>query len=146
MTVGFKVEDGESGDTAKVTKYNQLVTAPLDFSTFYTANAATVNTAYNVIVPRTNKIFIITDIVLGANRNVSGTNGAIVDLYEATGPGVTVVSKQIIQDELLKQTKLVLTGLNIAVTEGTWVNLKTDDDDIRANIGGYYVPVFESIL
>ena len=41
--------------------------------------------------------------------------------------------------EIPKKTSLTLTGLNIIVTEGRWVNVKTDDDDVFATVAGYFV-------
>lgn len=137
--ISVKVKGSNDGSVAKVTCRNQLVTGALSYSQFYTANAAVINTAYNVVAPKTNKRFVITDMIIAADRGVSSTNGAIIDVYEATGPAVTTVSKQIYQDEITKLGRAVITGLNIITTEGVWINLKTDDNNVRINLGGYYV-------
>jgi hypothetical protein len=139
MTLKAEICDSTGGTYgAKVTSRNQLVVAPLGFSTFYSGTAGVDNTAVNLIIPKTRKNFIITDIVLYANKFV-GASDAAVELYEAAGPDVLATTNTIILQEMQKNTNLVLTGLNIIVTEGLWVNLKTDDDDIFANIAGYYV-------
>jgi hypothetical protein len=136
--ISVGVKDGKTHHTACVTERGQMVVAPLDFSKFY-LNTATVNdTAVNVVLPKPNKRFVITAIILGADKNV-GAGGATVDLFEATGPTVSTITTSILEDEIAKSTTRVLTGLNIIVTEGVWVNVKTDDNNVRANISGYYV-------
>jgi len=136
--IKVQVTDGLGGlGKVRVTKRCQLVTAPLEFSTFFLAEATTINTAFNVVTPKTNKQFVITDIILYADRSV-GANGAITVLYEATADNTITISTTIFQQEIPKQTNLALTGLNIIVTEGKWINLKTDDNNVSANIGGYF--------
>jgi hypothetical protein len=139
MSIRSEIYDstGESYGV-KVTSRNQLVVAPLGFSTFYSGTAGVNNTAVNLIEPKDRKNFIITEIILYANKNV-GASDASVELYEAAGPDVLATTNTIILQEMQKNSNLILTGLNIIVTEGFWVNLKTDDDDIFANIAGYYV-------
>jgi hypothetical protein len=61
-------------------------------------------------------------------------------VYEnLTGPTDTTVDTQVIQEEIAKQTRMTATGLNIVVSEGAWINVKSDDVVIRCNISGYYV-------
>lgn len=130
---------GTSNSRARITSRGQLVTAPLGFSQFYTNQNAVDNTAVNLVKPKAGKRFVITDIVLSGDRSIAA-NGAVVDLFEnSTGPTNGTVTTQIYQDEIAKQTRAVLVGLNIIVSEGVWVNLKADDTIVRANIGGYYI-------
>ncbi len=42
---------------------------------------------------------------------------------------------------MLKQSARDLIGLNIIITEGSWVNGVTDDDDVFATVAGYYIEV-----
>ena len=122
--------------TAKVTIRGQVVSSPLEYSKFYPAATASNNVAVNVVPPIVGKQFIITDIILAANRDV--TNSALVDLFEASSSTSASVVTQIYQDDVSKQGRAILTGLNIIVSEGLWVNVKSDDVIVRANIGGYY--------
>ena len=139
MTLKINIKDGKGGaGEACVTHRNQLVVAPLDFSTAYAVTASVINTAFNFVGPQSGKQFIITDILLYANKGV-GANDAAVDLYEATGDAETTVSKSILSIEMLKQTSRDISGLNLIVTAGRWVNIKTDDNTIFATIMGYYV-------
>jgi len=139
MSIEVSLKDGEgSGGRAKVTSRGQVVTAPLDFSTFYNVTAGVINTAYNLVAPKTGKRFVITTIHLYANKNV-GASDATVVLYESDSATSTTANETIINIEMLKQTHLILNGLNTLVTEGQWINVKTDDDDVFANIAGYFI-------
>jgi hypothetical protein len=144
MTIKIQLEDCHgTGNTARVTKYGQLIVAPIDFSTAVATKLEVANTAYNFVVPKQDKIIVITDILLYANRNV-GANDATVDIYTSdVGPTETTIKESIIQTEMLKQTSRDLTGLNLEVSQGRWVNAKTDDDDVFVTIGYYYVPILK---
>lgn len=139
MTADSNILDGKGrGHRAAVSEYNQLIVSPAGFSEFYNATAGTDATAANLVGPIAGKRFVITAIVLYANKNV-GASDATVTLYEATGPTVTTVSKTLLLQEMVQKTSLVIPGLNVIVTAGAWVNLKTDDDDVFCNMAGYYV-------
>lgn len=133
-------KDADHNTSAKVSKRGQTIVAPLAYSKFYFASAVVINTAYNLVIPKPGKKFVITDIILSADKGVSGTNGAIVELYEAETPNTLVVSTSIYTDEILKLDRVVLTGLNVLiVTEGRWINVKTNDNTVRASVAGYYI-------
>ena len=123
---------------ANVTERGQLVSGPLDFSKFYNALADTANVAVEVIPPIQNKDFVITSIVLYANKNV-GAADATVELFQTSASNANS-GVNIINQEMLKQTTLVLPNLNILVNEGNWIKLVTDDDDVFVNLSGYYTP------
>lgn len=141
MAIGAKIVDGSgSHSEAKVTKRGQLITAPLDFSTFYNAEVDVINTGFTIVTPRGGKQFVITSLIVYANKLV-GTGDATVEIYEADSLDSTVVSASIFKQEMLKQTNLPLGQLNVIVSEGKWVNVKTDDNTIFVNMAGYYVDV-----
>jgi len=129
-----------TGKGVTVTEYNQLVTAPAKFSESVFNKLDVINTAYNFTSPSSGERDIITDIILYANKNV-GAGDATVEIYEADGPTSTDVSKSVLKLEMLKQTSVVLTGLNLITTEGKWLNAKTDDDDIFLTIMTYKISV-----
>ena len=139
MGIKTTIKDGKGNNhEVKVTERNQLVIAPLDFSVLYHVKAEVVNTAYNLIPPLTGKRFVITELVLYANKSV-GVSDATVIIYEALSPTTITEHLVIFTQEMVKQTTLVMTGLNIIIEEGIWLNVKTDDDDIFVNMAGYYV-------
>lgn len=133
------IKDNDSGKTVKVTKFGQLVVAPLQYSTPVADEVDVINTAFNFIGPEQDKSIVITDIVLSADR-VVGVNGADVVIYEA-GDTVTLTEDQIILDvDMVKQTTLAVNGLNLIVPEGKFVNAKSDDVNIKITIMFYRVP------
>lgn len=137
MSVKGHISDRKDGYTAKVTKYGQLVSAPIEFSEFYAATAGTDDVPVNVVKPKSNKQFVITAMIISANRNVTAQSA--ITIYEASGPNATTQDKVILSVEVSKNTTLPLTGLNILISEGKWINAVADDDDAFINISGYYV-------
>ena len=141
MSINTKIEDGTgSGIQATVSPYGHLVVGASNFSTAYAVTVAIDNAGYNFVGPKAGFQFVITGLLLYANKGV-GANDATVDVYEANGPTTTTADRTIICTEMLKQTSRDLTGLNLVVTAGKWVNVKTDDNTIFASLLGYYVAV-----
>ena len=137
--ISTSISDKTTSITAKVTPQGRLVTGPLEFSTPKTITLETANTPLELLIPKTGKIIIITDLILYANKNVGATD-ATVTLYESENSATTKTSadKTVFQQEMVKQTSLPLTGLNWQVSEGKFLNGVTDDDDIFVNISYYY--------
>jgi len=139
MATPVVLKDNDSGITAKVTRFGQLVVAPLQYSTPVADEVDVANTAFNFIGPEQDQSIVITDIVLSADRLV-GVNGADIVVYEADSP-TTLTEDQIVLDvDMIKQTTLTLNGLNLIVPEGKFVNAKSDDTNIKITIMFYRVP------
>mgnify|MGYP003654919053 CR=1 FL=1 len=135
------IQDGfGSKHKAMVTQYGQLVVGALSYSTPIAHSMTAINTAYNFATPISGKRIVITDILMYANKGV-GANDAAVEIYEAAGDNETTVLKTIISTEMLKQTSRDFTGLNLIVSDGVWLNAKTDDNIIYMTIMYYYIPV-----
>jgi hypothetical protein len=100
----------------------------------------TADTPVSFFAPQQGKRFIITDILLYANKNV-GVGDATVTIYESSdGPATATQDKILMQTEMLKQTHRDMIGLNLATQEGHWLNGVTNDDDVFVTIMGYYSP------
>ncbi len=140
MSTPINIQDNETGNRATVTRFGQLVVAPVDYSAPVAQTLDLVNTAYNFVEPKAKQNIVITDIILTANKNV-GASDATVVVYEADAPDTTTSTKDILNLEMIKQSNLPLTGLNLLITEGAFVNAKTDDDDVFVTIMYYRVPV-----
>jgi len=139
MATPSVITDNDSGIKARVTKFGQLVVAPLQYSTPLADEIDVANTAFNFIIPKQDQSIVITDIILSADRNV-GVNGADVVVYEADST-TTLTEDQIILDvDMVKQTQLTVNGLNLIVPEGKFVNVKSDDTNIKITIMFYRVP------
>jgi len=138
MGITSKIVDALSGKPAKVTSRGQLVTAPLEFSSTTSIKLEVVDTAYTLSSPKTNKQGVITDIIISGDKNI-GTNGSILEIYEATDSTTTTVSKAILTASIAKSGNMVLTNLNWPFSEGVWLSAKCDDDNIYITYGGYYI-------
>ncbi len=139
MAVEAFIGDGcGGGQRAAVSSRGQLIVGPLDFSLAYSVEATATATAYNFVGPKAAKRFVITDILLYADKNI-GVNDASVQIYEADADDETTIVTTLLDIEMVKQTSRDITGLNLLVTEGKWVNLKTDDATIFGTLMGYYV-------
>jgi hypothetical protein len=124
--------------SAKVTSRGELVTGKLNFSSAYNANAVVINTGYNLIVPRNGHCFVITDILIFADKSVS-VNDATISVYTASSATSTTAIDTILTTQIKASTSRDLTGLNLLVSHGVWVNAKTDDNNVYFTIFGYYV-------
>lgn len=138
--IDVNIADRATGNSTLITSRGQLVTGALDYSTAYTVEANVINTAFNFVGPIIGKRFVLTDVLLYANKGV-GAADATVELYETTSATSTTVERAILTMEMLKQTSRDMTGLNLICTAGRWINIKTDDNTVFATIMGYYVNV-----
>jgi len=141
MPADFVLRGGTSNEAASVTPYGELRVSAYDYSTSYFQTFATAATAYSFVPPIQDKFFVITAVILQANKNVNATTGQVVDIYEATNSTATTIDKSLLEFEMTKNDRIVLTGLNIKMSEGKFLNGKTEDDDILATISGYYVSI-----
>lgn len=133
------INDPSTGSQAKVTSRGQLVTAPLEFSDPVQNDLTVTCTAVNFFTPQSGQRLVITAIFVGADRNVSQSCGAIVEIYEATSATSTIVAKTIFKTGIIKNGTLPLLGLNFLATQGVWLNAKTDDANINITIAGYFI-------
>jgi hypothetical protein len=139
MAVVTKIVNGSgTGDQATVSCRGQLVVGPLSFSESSSIKLETDDVPLNLFPPKSGFNFIVTDILLYANKNV-GAADATVTIYESlVGPESATQTKVVLQTEMLKQTSRDLTGLNLEISTGNWLNAVTDDDDIFITVMGYY--------
>ena len=138
MGLEVQITSDRAGKQADVSNQGELITRAFAYSDPQFKNMDLVDTAYNFFVARTSFRFVITGIILDANRNV-GANGASVIIYEATTATTITVSKTLFEFDMVKQSSKVLVPLLVQTTEGVFVSGKTDDDDVLATVMGYYI-------
>ena len=139
MTAPVRIIDPHTGVGARVTEFGQLVTSPIDYSTSSQIVADVADLPYNLVGPEHGRSIIITSILLTANKNV-GVNDATVTMYSATTETATT-GTDILQIELARNGQLVLTGLNLRIDSGLFLNVKTNDATVYATVFYYRVPV-----
>ena len=132
---------GDNNDTrAKVTKYGQLVVAPLSYSEPVFVELLVPGDAYNFIEPVAGEAVVITDIIVSANKDVSATTPATVRIFQSDEADSINIIKGIIAPQLTRSSNVDYTGLNMFVPEGRWINATTDDATVLVTIMYYRVP------
>lgn len=135
MTIHFKIVSPEGYEVA-VTKNGELVVGTLSYSEPYYVELGVDDQIYNVVPAKVNKRFVITGMIIGADRNVA--TDATVHIYESLSEDGTT-DKDIFRGDINKGETIPLSGLNVATQEARWINATTDNDDIDLTIAGYYV-------
>jgi hypothetical protein len=137
----YITDSGVSGKNSKasVTDIGQLITAPFAYDEVSNAIMIASGTAYNLFEPKANKQFVITTILFTAKKDV--TTDEIIDIYETEDLTSTVVTKSIMEIEMLKNSSRDFIGLNLLVSEGAFINAKADDATTLITMMGYYIPV-----
>ena len=143
--IDTKISDGSGGGhLARVTHAGELIIVRGNYDSTFNTAMTSINTAYNIVTPKSGFQFIVTGIVLNADKNVSATDGAIVELYEATSDTTTTASKTLLTLNIGKNTTVPLTGILIQTSKGVYVNAKTDDATVNITLLGYYLETDES--
>ena len=140
MTAPVVICDPLTGSRASVTKFGQLIVAPVDYSIPVTVSMSLVDTPYLLVSPSDGKAIVITSAIITANRLV-GVNDATISIYSSdTADGAIPASPEITL-EMIKSTTLPLTGLNLLIPKGKFLLAQTDDNTVFLTIGYYRVPV-----
>jgi hypothetical protein len=123
---------------ARVTERGELITSAIEHSQPYYVELGVDAQIYNVIPGVVGWRFVITSIIIGADRNVS--IDCTVHIYESLSADGTT-ERDIWRGDINKGETLPLIGLDIITRPTRWVNATTDDDDVDLTILGYYVVV-----
>ena len=141
MAHNINIISDKNDNKAKVTRFGQLVVAPLAYSDPILIELDTTNTAFNFIEPRAGESIVITDIIASANKSVSNTTPANVQIYQSDEVDSLVIVNGIVAPQLVGSANVDYIGLNMLVPEGRWVNATTDDATVLVTIMFYRVPV-----
>ena len=133
-------DGGGSLNKAKVTRAGTLTVSPADFSDPIFKEMETADVAVNFFKPKAGKFLIITSLVIHADKQV-GVGGATVVFFEASNASTSTQDKVVFQTEITSDSDQIITGINWKVTEGKFLNGETNDDDIHANVAGFFVDV-----
>ena len=140
MAIDISIVGKKLGTQAVVNSSGVLATGPLEFSVPVFKLLDVVDQAYNFSKPKVRHVTVITDIILFADKSV--TTQATIIIYEADSIDEVYSSQRVVfEQEILKQTNVTLTGLNWKISEGKFLNAKTDDDDVYCNIASYHAEV-----
>lgn len=138
--LSVKLVDGRGGrNYAKVSKTGELAISPVEYSETSFNEMSVEDQAYNFYIPRPEKQFVISGVMVFADKDVNDASDTVVIIYEAATSDTMTVNKTLLQFGMGKLTVFTATQLNILVNSGVFVNGKTDDADIHLNILGYYI-------
>lgn len=140
VPVNLTGRNGTGGVIAEVTGRGQLITSPLDYSSSFVATAGADDTAFNLVLPKAERAFVVTDVIVTGTKSIDPNTDATVIIYEAESDITATVLETLIQLSVPRSGLIPLTGLNIITkNEGTYINIKTSDATVICTLMGYYV-------
>ncbi len=130
---------GLNGKTASFSEGGELLVAqgPYDLTEFRELGVD--DTAYNFYKPDSSNRFIVTGFMAYGDKQVSSTQNATVVIYEAETEDTTTVKKAIFQFEIGQNQSVPFPNIRIITGVGSYINAKTDDDDVHMTILGHYL-------
>lgn len=137
--MAIEIHIAAEGNTVRVTPSGELVVAPLNYDETSFNELAVAATGYNFYEPLPGKQFVITAVLMRADKNVSNVTDATVVIYEANSTDSITIDKTLIQFAVVRDDIITSTPLRILVAGGTFINGKTSDASIHMTITGYYI-------
>ena len=138
LTVGIHGNDGLH--RVSVTKQGELITGKLSYSTPYYVQIIVADTAYEVVVGKAGKQFVITDILLSSDKDFgSSVAGADITVYGAHPSDIDTALNTVANIELLRNDRLVATGLNLITDTACSIVAIATDTVADITIAGYYI-------
>ena len=137
MTLKALIKDGSgAGNLAGVSIGNELIVGGVgDNITVFKAMNVT-GTAFKFFNPISDAVLFITSILL--STPAAATN---IDIYEASSATSTVIDKEIISINTSSKQFIIIPfpfGGFPSVTQGEFLNAKTDNATVNMTIIGYY--------
>ena len=131
---------GDDGTVVKVSTSGELSVAPVSPNISQHWSMTTVDTAYTFAPPISGKEMRLQNILIYGNKNVGASDATVVIYTSHTATGTTPL-ETILELELPKYAKRDLIGLNLQLSEGVFLNAKTDDNTIFLTMMGYYLDI-----
>jgi len=136
--IDVRIRSGDCVTFAKVSPQGALAVSAVAFDDTAVNSMAVANQAFNFYSPRPHFNFVITGILVFANKDVGDASSTVIEIYEATSTTDTVVARALLTFGMGKLTSLPIVPLNLLVNEGFFVNAKADDAIIVMTIMGYF--------
>ncbi len=124
---------------ATVSETGALSVGPIRYDETSNNTMAVDNQVYNFYSPSSFEQFVITGILAFASKDVNNASDTIIEVYEADSSSSATVDKALLTFGMGSLTNLTLTPLNLLVTEGTYINARTDDNTVNMTIMGYFI-------
>jgi len=136
---------GENGLKLRMTNHGEAIIGAHEHGKPHFSAMIASNTAYNFLVPIKGKAIIITDVIVQAGKTVSPTTAGTIDIYEAASDTDATIAKSIFEFDMIRYDQIVMTGLNVELSEGIYVNAKTTDPTVLCTIIGYHIPIYRKL-
>ena len=143
MAISSYIEDKSNKNTVRITDDGQLVVAPISYSFPYYISVATPATAFEVVGGKTGKRFVITGLLIASDKTfASSTTSETVTIYEATPNDLDTLLETIFKVDLLRNDRLVATGLNLVTNKAKSLVASTPTSAaVDITLAGYYIPI-----
>jgi hypothetical protein len=125
---------GTSSNEADVSNFNELYIVNR-FANESLFNSIVDANAYNFAPPVQGANFILDGVICNADKSV--TTSALVDIYEADSIDSTTIQRSILRFDVTRNTTISMTGLNLLINKGFWVNAKADDFNVNLTLIGH---------
>lgn len=146
LPIEIRGHNGTGGVSAEVTQRGQLITAPIQYSKPFTVSVDADNVAFNLVFPKTDKFFVVTDIILTGTKAIDNVVDATVVIYEADSETSTDELNILFQAAVARSATIPLTGLNVITEYNTkYINIKSTDTVIEVTLMGYYLGTHHEI-
>lgn len=138
MTIKVNIQ-GDKGNFAGVSTGGELIVRPFfEYSKAFRKVLNAVDTAFNLVVPQPFKSFIVTGLIINADKNVTGS--AVVQIYPADSPTSRTALADGVVIDLPKNETVTIVPLPLKIDQGQWINAETDDATINISLLGYFLP------
>lgn len=139
MSLRTRITDPITNRSATVKVDDALSVAPAKFSKAYNATMGVSNQIYNVVPLQHNCSFVITGIFVKANRQVSNTVDATVEIFEASSAESGTVLNSLFTIPMVRGETFLFNPIYVKVENTSYINARTNDDDVYVTILGFYV-------
>lgn len=140
LPVEIRGHDGTGGVNAEVTQRGQLIVAPIQYSSPFSVSLIAVDTAYNLVWPKADNHFVVTDLLITGEKSVDVNTDATVIIYEADSDTTLTELNVLFSLSVPRSGIIPMTGLNVITGNITkYINIKTSDATINCTLMGYYL-------
>lgn len=141
MTTEIQIVDDKNNNVAEVSPIGEQYMAARFYSDPYYVSVDVAAQAFGIVPAKSGHKFIITSLLFASSKTFgSATTAETLTVYEANPDDLSTNTKTIVQVDLLKNDRLVATGLNLASNESKVLVAIATDTNVDVTIAGYYVP------
>ena len=130
---------GPGGKSVQVSRNGEIVVSVLEHNLAQFNELGTADAGVTFYKPRAGEQFIITNVFAFADKQVSSSTNATVEVFEALAEDSAVVDNTLLKFEIGQNQFQPYGDINLLVNPDVFINAKTDDDDVHMNILGYYI-------